>query len=330
MLTRHWLVFPSGFQEVEVRRGDEAYEVNLNTKKCVCRMWELSGILCVHAVLAYMHMKMEPELVPGSKLWKPNDFPKPLPPIERKTSRIPRKVRIRHPTENDHEISRRGMVMHYHKCWEVGHNKSTCKNPQSITTRRTETPRPPEPRSNAYKGKGKCPLKHTNVSDVSKTVGKKQGKAGISKWFGSTKTGGAVKKGIGVRIGSPIRMGSTSATKQMDYEALATVEAQQAAEEAKQATIKKIWEENEKFVNDYNHFEEVPLVTPSHPTVEVKTQQSQARTSSKRKQPVRVYVKQRGRIERIEKMQGKNFKFDEHGTGSTPDKAFPVSESNSE
>ncbi|GJU80647.1 hypothetical protein Tco_1283012 [Tanacetum coccineum] len=189
---------------------------------------------------------------------------------------------------------------------------------------------PPEPRSNAYKGKGKCPLKPTNVSNVSKTVGKKQGKAGISKWFGSTKTGGAVKKGIGVRIGSPIRMGSTSATKQMDYEALAAVEAEQAPEEAKQATIRKIWEENEKFVNDYNHLEEVPLATPSHPTVEVKTQQSQARTRSKRKQPTRVYVKQRGRIERIEKMQGKNFKFDEHGTGSTPDKAFPVSESNSE
>ncbi|GJY88467.1 reverse transcriptase domain-containing protein [Tanacetum coccineum] len=77
--------------------------------------------------------------------------------------------------------------------------------------------------------------------------------------------------------------------------------------------------ENEKyntliagFVNDYNHFEEGPLATPSNPapsnpTVEV------------------VFVKQRGRSERIAKMQGKKFKFDEHGTRSTLDKAFSVS-----
>ena len=52
----------SGFQEVEVRRSDEAFGVNLHTKKCVCRMWEMSGIPCVHAVAAYMPMKKDPEL----------------------------------------------------------------------------------------------------------------------------------------------------------------------------------------------------------------------------------------------------------------------------
>ncbi|GJZ61273.1 RNA-directed DNA polymerase, eukaryota, reverse transcriptase zinc-binding domain protein [Tanacetum coccineum] len=96
---------------------------------------------CLSRGAAYTHMKMEPELgvsqfysknkwleayqhsirpVPGSKLWKPVDFPKPLPPIERKMPRRPRKVRIRHPTENNHEISRRRRVMHCHKSWEVG------------------------------------------------------------------------------------------------------------------------------------------------------------------------------------------------------------------
>ena len=39
----------------------------------------------------------------------------------------------------------------------------------------------------------------------------------------------------------------------------------------------------------------------------------------------RIYHKQRGRSERIKNMQGKNFKFDSKGTGSTPDKAFDVS-----
>nr|GEW24341.1 splicing factor [Tanacetum cinerariifolium] len=44
-------------------------------------------------------------------------------------------------------------------------------------------------------------------------------------------------------------------------------------------------------------------------------------------QPFRIYVKNRGRSERIAKLQGKNFKFDAQGTGSTPNKAFDVSES---
>ncbi|GKC82916.1 hypothetical protein Tco_1138633 [Tanacetum coccineum] len=43
-------------------------------------------------------------------------------------------------------------------------------------------------------------------------------------------------------------------------------------------------------------------------------------------QPFRIYVKNRGRSKRIAKLQGKNFKFDAQGTGSTPDKAFDVSE----
>ncbi|GJX56499.1 calcium/proton exchanger [Tanacetum coccineum] len=36
-------VIPNGFQELEVRRGDESYGVNIHLKKCMCRLWELSG-----------------------------------------------------------------------------------------------------------------------------------------------------------------------------------------------------------------------------------------------------------------------------------------------
>ncbi|PWA39335.1 hypothetical protein CTI12_AA572830 [Artemisia annua] len=68
--------------------------------------------------------------VPGSRHWKPTSFPKPLPPVERKMPGRPRKKRIRHPTENVHGVSRRGRVMHCHKCWEAGHNKKTCTNPE--------------------------------------------------------------------------------------------------------------------------------------------------------------------------------------------------------
>ncbi|GJY39979.1 zinc finger, PMZ-type containing protein, partial [Tanacetum coccineum] len=59
---RSWLVYLSGFREVEVKRGDYAYGVNLHTKQCGCRFWELSGIPRVHAMAPYYHMNMEPEL----------------------------------------------------------------------------------------------------------------------------------------------------------------------------------------------------------------------------------------------------------------------------
>ncbi|GKB79282.1 zinc finger, PMZ-type containing protein, partial [Tanacetum coccineum] len=146
---RKWVVYASGFQEVEVRRQDEAFGVNIHLKKCACKMWELTGLPCVHAVAGYIHLKKDPELgvtewfsknkwfesyqysirpVLGTKLWKKSDLPKPLPPGERKLPGRPRKRRIRHPSEYDHEISRVGRVMHCHRCWQSGHNKSKCTN----------------------------------------------------------------------------------------------------------------------------------------------------------------------------------------------------------
>ncbi|GJS47111.1 splicing factor [Tanacetum coccineum] len=146
---RSWLVYPSAFKKVEVRRGDYGCGVNLHIKKCGCNFWELSGIPCVHAMAAYYHMNMDPELgvneflskqswynayqyfirlVPGSKLWKPYDNPASLPPIKRKRPGRSRKQRIGHPTKDDNHVFRVGRVMHCHTCWEVGHNKKGCKN----------------------------------------------------------------------------------------------------------------------------------------------------------------------------------------------------------
>nr|GEZ66680.1 leucine-rich repeat-containing protein [Tanacetum cinerariifolium] len=53
---REWIVFSSGFHELEVRKGDQSYGVSLQHKVCQCRIWELSGTPCVHVVAAYMHV----------------------------------------------------------------------------------------------------------------------------------------------------------------------------------------------------------------------------------------------------------------------------------
>nr|GEV21934.1 hypothetical protein CTI12_AA105810 [Tanacetum cinerariifolium] len=57
-----WVVYPSGFRIVKVKRYDESFGVNIHLKKCVSRMWELTGIPCVHVVAAYTHLKLEPKL----------------------------------------------------------------------------------------------------------------------------------------------------------------------------------------------------------------------------------------------------------------------------
>nr|GEU81885.1 zinc finger, PMZ-type [Tanacetum cinerariifolium] len=146
---RNWLVYPSGYRDVEVKRGDVSYGVNLHTKKCGFKFWELSEIPCVHAMETYYHMKMDPELevneyfskqawynayqdsirpATRSKLWKPCENPSPLPPTERNTLSRPRKQRIKHPIEDENRVSRVGRVMHCNTCWEVGHNKKGCQN----------------------------------------------------------------------------------------------------------------------------------------------------------------------------------------------------------
>ncbi|GJS34373.1 zinc finger, PMZ-type containing protein [Tanacetum coccineum] len=55
------IVIPSGFQELEVRQGDQSFGVNLHLKKCMCKLWELSGIRCVHSVAACLFLNKVPD-----------------------------------------------------------------------------------------------------------------------------------------------------------------------------------------------------------------------------------------------------------------------------
>ncbi|GJR48079.1 splicing factor [Tanacetum coccineum] len=57
----HWTVFPSAYQLLEVRCGDLAFGVNLGEKTCACRLWQLSGIPCIHVVAGYMHLNKDPD-----------------------------------------------------------------------------------------------------------------------------------------------------------------------------------------------------------------------------------------------------------------------------
>ncbi|GKA20261.1 zinc finger, PMZ-type containing protein [Tanacetum coccineum] len=163
---RKWTVFPSGYQVVEVRTRDEAYGVNLITRECGCRLWNLSGVPCIHAVATFMHFKLNPDIrvstwysqskwfdtyqfsikpVYRSKMWKSTINTPPLLPIVKTVPGRPRKNRIKHPSELDdqHHVSRVGRVMTCQKCWRPCHNKSSCTNPRRDKPYETDIlPRP--------------------------------------------------------------------------------------------------------------------------------------------------------------------------------------------
>ncbi|CAI9303295.1 unnamed protein product [Lactuca saligna] len=53
---RYWDVIPSGEEEYEVKLAHEVYAVHLESKTCGCRAWKLSGIPCVHDIVAILCM----------------------------------------------------------------------------------------------------------------------------------------------------------------------------------------------------------------------------------------------------------------------------------
>ncbi|GKD75108.1 hypothetical protein Tco_1333390, partial [Tanacetum coccineum] len=194
---RLWVVYPSGYHVMEVRKGDEAYGVNLINRTCDCGMWPLSGIPCVHSVAAYMHCQLSADIgvsewysqskwydayqfsikpVPGSRMWKKNNNVPPLPPIIRRMPGRPRFKRIRHPTESDHHVSRFGRPITCQNCWERGHNKGSCKNPSR--------PKPPSDIQRPMKrklGGSSVPGKGDSTGPSKATKGVQGNKGGPSK-----------------------------------------------------------------------------------------------------------------------------------------------------
>ncbi|GJT11325.1 hypothetical protein Tco_0858367 [Tanacetum coccineum] len=146
---RYWQVVPCGQQLFEVRKADEGFGVNLNTKTCTCKRWNLSGMPCIHAVAAYCMLNQDPgkgvsswyskqmwvdvysnfiKLVGGSSIWVKSANPPPLPPKKRIMPGRPRKNRIKHVTEGVNQLSRSDRYMTCSNCWEKCHNKAKCYN----------------------------------------------------------------------------------------------------------------------------------------------------------------------------------------------------------
>ncbi|KAJ9538480.1 LOW QUALITY PROTEIN: hypothetical protein OSB04_031213 [Centaurea solstitialis] len=67
---RFWSVIPGGLSMFEVRLGNDAFIVDEDKKTCTCRMWQLSGLPCHHAVAALFYIHKHPEDYVPSWFWK--------------------------------------------------------------------------------------------------------------------------------------------------------------------------------------------------------------------------------------------------------------------
>ncbi|CAH1433328.1 unnamed protein product [Lactuca virosa] len=117
-----WIVIHSQGSVFEARFNYESFKVDLEARTCTCRLWDLSGIPCVHTNVAinYIHKTTDGYInecfskdgfiecyqsnkmpVNGSNLWEQTPFQKPLPPIARRMRGRPATKRRRHSSEKE-------------------------------------------------------------------------------------------------------------------------------------------------------------------------------------------------------------------------------------
>ena len=140
--------------QAEVKCQGKRWDVYLDKRKCSCRVWQVTGLPCVHAAafIAFIRdanwekyvdqyftiekFKKAYELqiapLPGRDQWMQKDGEKIYPPIIKRPAGRPRKNRIKASTESKrrHKCPR---------CGEYGHREKTCKNPASKSLDPSET-----------------------------------------------------------------------------------------------------------------------------------------------------------------------------------------------
>lgn len=152
-----------GRQNFQVKWRGIGFCVNLTEQTCSCRVWELTGIPCCHAICAIQRMRLNPidfvshyftketymktyshclEVLRGEPFWEEVEGETVLPPPRMKKLRgRPKKQRRREGWEGSvtrgklSKLTRQGRVMHCSKCKKAGHNIAKCPDrPEGSTT----------------------------------------------------------------------------------------------------------------------------------------------------------------------------------------------------
>ncbi|XP_020876132.1 uncharacterized protein LOC110227137 [Arabidopsis lyrata subsp. lyrata] len=140
-------------QSLKLNLYNISYSVDLATRQCACRRWDLTGIPCKHAVYVLDDNQDDPEKyvadyyqssylkntyvdnikpVNGEQLWtKTWKPPIGIPNIRKPRGRPKKRDRKKEPFEslqNAGKSTRHGRIPHCSRCGQAGHIKSGCKN----------------------------------------------------------------------------------------------------------------------------------------------------------------------------------------------------------
>ncbi|KAL0449491.1 UNVERIFIED_CONTAM: hypothetical protein Slati_1505500 [Sesamum latifolium] len=109
--SRKYHLLVTGEHEFEVQDHNINYIVNLRTRTCNCRVWDVSGIPLLDPTFWPQDLEVEPTNL--------------LPPIIRRMSGRPKKNRRKEPSKAPNVVRRSNMVR-CKVCNDLGHNKRTC------------------------------------------------------------------------------------------------------------------------------------------------------------------------------------------------------------
>nr|GEX22300.1 hypothetical protein [Tanacetum cinerariifolium] len=179
---RKWVVYASGFQEVEVRRQDEAFGVNIHLKKCACKMWELTGLPCVRVVAGgrdqYQQAGLSVDEIPKYKedpvipeSSSGNKRKEPL--VKKESSQLNEASEPVNPAEQTHVIASASSA-HVDEQPETSQDPSTKKAGSSEPV--DQFPKPQDPKKKANKRKRKqIQNSHYLLGSSTKTKGDQKG-----------------------------------------------------------------------------------------------------------------------------------------------------------
>lgn len=151
LLSRFCIATRSGQHWFEVTNGADRFVVDVMGKTCACRLWDLTGIPCPHAISCIYWLKQDPDdfvddalkmstyiiayesgIPPlnGKRMWPPVEGQMIHPPQILKKVGRPKKNRKKDMFEkeaNPDVASKKGVLMKCNRCGKVGHNVRTCK-----------------------------------------------------------------------------------------------------------------------------------------------------------------------------------------------------------
>ena len=143
---------PAGQGIFQVQSKEFQYTVDIISKHCDCKRWDLTGIPCNHAISCLRHERISPESILSNcystdafkraygfniwpcsdkSTWEKVDGPEVLPPVYEKKVGRPPKSRRKQPFEvqgkNGAKLTKHGVIIHCKHCKAPHHNSGGCR-----------------------------------------------------------------------------------------------------------------------------------------------------------------------------------------------------------